>query len=297
MSDSAPVRFRALVTGAGGQVGTELVPLLDDVTALTRGELDITDADAVRDALHTLSFDADGVRTVLFNLAAYTNVDRAESDEDTAYAVNGRAVEQLAAACGETRTTLVHVSTDYVFAGDATSPYEVDAATEPRSVYGRSKLVGERAVVAAGAGHVVRTAWVYGATGGNFVKTIARLERERDTIQVVDDQRGAPTWSADLAAALVELAASDAPFGVYHYTNDGETTWCGFARAVFTELGADPSRVQPCTTAEFPRPAPRPAYSVLSHRAWLAQGLSAPRPWSAALHAAFRAKPDVFRTG
>jgi dTDP-4-dehydrorhamnose reductase len=226
---------------------------------------------------------------VVVNAAAYTAVDAAEADEDAAYRANATGPAVLAAALGGTKTRLIHVSTDYVFAGDADRPYDVDDPTGPKSAYGRTKLAGELAVreLLPDAACVVRTAWVYGAVGGNFVKTMTRLERERDTVSVVDDQRGSPTWSADLAAGLVELGRSSAPAGVYHCTNGGDTTWFGLTRAIFEELGADPSRVQPTTTDALPRPAPRPAYSVLSDAAWRAAGLTPLRPWRDALRAAF----------
>jgi dTDP-4-dehydrorhamnose reductase len=201
----------------------------------------------------------------------------------------------LAAACSSRRVPLVHVSTDYVFPGDADRPYESEDDPGPRSAYGRTKAAGEDAVLGSGAkAWVVRTAWVYGTTGTNFVKTMVRLEKERDTVSVVDDQRGSPTWSADLAAGLLELGRAivdgKAPVGrVLHCTGGGDTTWHGFARAVFEELGANPDRVKPCTTAEFPRPARRPAYSVLSNAAWAEAGLTPLRPWREALHAYFAA--------
>jgi dTDP-4-dehydrorhamnose reductase len=183
----------------------------------------------------------------------------------------------------------MQVSTDYVFDGTANRPYEPDDQVGPRSVYGHTKLAGEQAVLAAtDRCWVVRTAWVYGATGNNFVKTIARLEGQRDTLSVVDDQRGTPTWSADLAAGLLDLAmaiaADRAPRPrILHRTGAGDTTWFGFAQAIFEELGADPQRVRPCATDEFPRPAPRPAYSVLSDDAWRKAGLVAAAPWRTAL--------------
>lgn len=282
------MNIRWLVTGARGQLGTDLVRALDgaELTALSRFELDIADASAVEGALRAWA--AGGERLVVVNAAAYTDVDGAQADEARAFAVNADGPAALAAACGKVGATLVHVSTDYVFAGNADTPYEVDAPTGPRSVYAASKLAGEQRVRAGLAAHyVVRSAWVYGDTGGNFVKTIARLQAQRPTVDVVDDQRGSPTWSADLAAALVSLARSGAPFGTYHCTNGGETTWCGLARAVFAELGADPQRVRPCPTAQYPRPAPRPAYSVLSDRSWRAAGLPPLRPWREALSAAF----------
>ena len=282
--------MRAIVVGAGGQLGTDLVQVLGDgvVAAHDRASLDVTDAAAVSAAVRGAE--------VVFNAAAYTNVDGAETDEEPAYAVNAAAPGHLAEACRAHGATLVHVSTDYVFAGDATAPYPADAPTAPRSAYGRTKLAGEQAVLGSGArAYVVRTAWVYGATGGNFVKTMARLERERETLTVVDDQRGSPTWSLHLARGLVELAGSGAAPGVYHCTGGGETTWCGFARAVFEELGADPGRVQPISTDQFPRPAPRPAYSVLSDAEWRAAGLTPLPHWRDALAEAFRTVGDAFR--
>ncbi len=282
--------MRALVVGAGGQLGTDLVELLHagdhDTAAAARSELDITDAGAVEEFVGRWAA-AGASPAAVFNCAAYTNVDGAEDDEATAHAVNAVGPANLAAAAAAHGVDLVHVSTDYVFAGDATEPYAEDAPTGPRSAYGRTKLAGEEAVRAsAPKAYVVRTAWVYGATGGNFVKTMARLERERETLSVVDDQRGSPTWSRDLAAGLIALAQTGR-YGTYHCTNSGETTWCGFARAVFEELGADPSRVLPCTSADYPRPAARPAYSVLSDRRWKAAGLTPMRPWREALSAAF----------
>ena len=291
--------LRALVAGAGGQLGSDLLRVLGPAArGLTRTQLDVTDGAAVRDAVGDWAMatrDLPG-RPVVFNAAAWTDVDGAEADEAGAYAANAAAPAHLALAAQAAGAVLVHVSTDYVFAGDATEPYDVDAPTAPRSAYGRTKLAGEQAVLATSPGsYVVRTAWVYGATGRNFVKTMAKLERERETLSVVDDQRGSPTWSYDLATGLVELARSGAPGGVYHCTNTGDCTWYGFARAVFEELGADPGRVTPCTTADFPRPAPRPAYSVLSDRAWRAAGLAPLRPWRAALAAAFEQVGDDLR--
>ncbi len=221
----------------------------------------------------------------MINAAAYTAVDAAEADEAAAYLSNATAPALLAAAVARHGGRLIHVSTDYVFAGDATTPYEVDAPTAPKSAYGRTKLAGELAVreLLPDRGYVVRTAWVYGATGANFVKTMARLEGDRDTVSVVDDQRGSPTWSADLAAGLIELARSDVAAGIYHCTNTGDTTWFGFTQAIFEELGADPARVLPTTTDAFPRPAPRPSYSVLSNQAWVAAGLTPLPHWRTAL--------------
>ncbi|MGY1641368.1 dTDP-4-dehydrorhamnose reductase [Geodermatophilus sp. SYSU D00703] len=285
-----------LVTGAHGQLGADLVALLagragDTVTAVGRAEMDLTDEEQVRGVVRgwLAGARARGRRPVVLNAAAYTAVDAAEDDEATALLVNGRAPGWLAEElAGHGR--LVHVSTDYVFDGAATEPYPVDAAVAPRSAYGRTKAQGERAVAAVGGdATVVRTAWVYGAHGPNFVRTMLRLAAERDTVDVVDDQTGSPTWSADLAAGLVAVGARPQPAPpLLHCTNAGAVTWCGLARAVFEEIGADPARVRATTTDRFPRPAPRPAYSVLDGSAWTAAGLPAPRPWRAALRTALR---------
>ena len=286
--------MRLLVTGAGGQLGADLVALAGrhEVVGLGRAELDVTDLAAVEKAV------VDAGAEVVLNAAAYTAVDAAETDEATAAAVNAEAPANLARVCALHGAGLVHVSTDYVFPGDATAPYAEDAPTGPRSAYGRTKLAGERAVreLLPERSWVVRTAWVYGGSGGNFVKTIARLEGQKDTLDVVEDQRGSPTWSRDLAAGLLELAGRRPVPGTYHCTNAGDTTWYGLARAVFEELGADPDRVRPTTTDRFPRPAPRPAYSVLSDAAWRRAGLTPPRPWRDALHAAFSDIGDSLRS-
>ncbi|GAA3843400.1 dTDP-4-dehydrorhamnose reductase [Saccharothrix violaceirubra] len=285
-----------LVPGGRGQLGHDLVgaaPADGLVHAPSSAELDLTDAAAVVDAVASFAATArdGGLRPVVVNAAAYTAVDAAETDEERAFAVNAVGPGSLAAACAAHNVPLLHVSTDYVFPGDGTEPYAADAPTGPRSAYGRTKLAGERRVLEAWErSWVVRTAWVYGANGANFVKTIARLAGERETLSVVDDQRGSPTWSLDLARGLVELASlvvrTDVPGRVLHATGGGETTWCGFARAVFEELGLDPARVRPCGTEDFPRPAPRPAYSVLSGAEWAAAGLTPLRPWRDALHEA-----------
>jgi dTDP-4-dehydrorhamnose reductase len=243
-------------------------------------ELDITDRGAVDSQVESGS--------VVINCAAYTAVDAAESDEATALAVNERGPANLAAACARAGARLVHVSTDYVFAGQADTPYEVDSPTGPATAYGRTKLAGERAVHAAlPTAHVVRTAWVYSGAGSDFVATMLRLERERDTIDVVNDQVGSPTFAGDLAAALLELVLrTDVTVPVLHATNAGKASWFDLARAVFEEAGADPERVRPCSSTQFVRPAPRPAFSVLSQNAWVGAGLTPMRPWRDALRAA-----------
>ena len=289
MSDGRPrTDARWLVVGAGGMLGHDLTTVLAgrDVTAPTRSELDIRHLDAVTAAV--------AGHDVVVNCAAWTAVDEAETHEAEALAVNGTGAANLATACAASDSWLVHVSTDYVFAGDASTPYPEDAPLAPQSTYGRTKAAGERAVRATlpGRSLVVRTAWLYGAHGPNFVRTMCALEASRDTIDVVNDQRGQPTWSADLAAQIVAAIDAGVPAGIYHGTASGDTTWFGLARRVFELLGADPERVRPTTTDKFPRPAPRPAYSVLGHDAWSAAGVAPMRPWSDALDAAF-ADPDV----
>jgi len=294
---------RVLVIGSGGQVGSDLCrllaadPRLPATAGLTRAECDITDPARVRAVIRDQARPAkvQGGLTVV-NTAAWTDVDGAETDEAGAYAVNATGPAHLAAACAETGAALIHLSTDYVFDGTADKPYEVEDQTGPVSAYGRTKLAGEQAVLdLCPSAYVVRTAWVYGAVGKNFVKTMARLARERDGLTVVDDQRGSPTWSADLAAGLIELTLSGAQPGVYHYTNAGDTTWFDFARSIMEQIGQDPAKVAPTTTAAFVRPAPRPAYSVLSARRWIDAGLTPPRPWRDALAAAFAAHPRELR--
>ena len=281
---------RWLVTGAGGQLGLDLrvalgIAGVEDkaLTALRRTDLDITDAEAVRDAVRG--------HDVVVNCAAYTRVDDAETHEAQAFSVNAVGAANVSAACRETGAKLVHVSTDYVFAGDAHEPYAEDAPLAPRSAYGRTKAAGEWAVQAhCPQSWIVRTAWLYGAGGSNFVKTMARLSQERDTLSVVDDQRGQPTWTLDVADAILRLVGQGAPYGVWHATSQGETTWHGFTQAIFTELGLDPARVRPTTTDAFPRPAPRPAYSVLGHDAWRMARIAPLPHWRESLS---RALPDV----
>ncbi|MFJ8964796.1 dTDP-4-dehydrorhamnose reductase [Lentzea sp. NPDC102401] len=275
-----------LVPGGRGQLGHDLAALSADVRAVSSAELDVT---------KVVAADLAGASAVI-NCAAYTAVDAAETDEDRAFAVNAVGPGLLAQACASLGIPMIHVSTDYVFAGDGTRPYETSDPVDPKSAYGRTKLEGERRVLEAG-GYVVRTSWVYGVQGSNFVKTMAALESSRPSLSVVDDQAGSPTWSHDLAAGLLELASVLPETRLLHATGGGETTWFRFAQAVFEELGADPARVQPCTTADFPRPAPRPAYSVLSGAAWAAAGLRPLPHWRSALSEAVRAGVVAPRAG
>ena len=286
-------QMRWLVTGAGGQLGTHVVSQLRaagaDVVGVTRSELDITSAQDVADAV------AGHRPDVVVNAAAYTAVDAAEDDEDSATRVNGIGPGVVAEALATLGGRLVHVSTDYVFDGSGERPYDIDDPVAPRTAYGRSKLAGELAVRSAlgDRAHVVRTAWVYGGPGPNFVDTMLRLQTERETLDVVDDQIGSPTWVGDLAAALIELGGSTAPAGTLHYVNAGQASWFDLARETFRCSDADPERVHPTDSASFVRPAPRPAWSVLSTRAWVDAGLRPPRPWTEALAAALKAPKPV----
>jgi dTDP-4-dehydrorhamnose reductase len=264
-------------------LGRDLVTVLEGrgetVTGLSRSDLDITDAGAVQQALARCQPE------VVVNCAAWTAVDDAEASEDAALRVNGEAVAGLAACCAARGAALVQVSTDYVFDGLGQEPYPEDGQPAPRTAYGRTKLAGERAVLEQPglAGYVVRTAWLYGAHGPSFVATMARKERAREQVHVVDDQRGQPTWSMDVADRIHVLVASAAVPGIYHATSGGETTWFGLAREVFRLLGADPARVLPATSSALARPAPRPAYSVLGHAAWERAGLTPIGGWQQAL--------------
>jgi dTDP-4-dehydrorhamnose reductase/4-ketoreductase len=281
--------MRWLITGAGGMLGRDVVEELtrrgETVVGLDRAGLDITSPPAVDSAVREHRPD------VVANCAAYTAVDDAETDEARALEINGDGPRLLARACAAHDARLIHVSTDYVFSGEArTTPYPEDHPTGPRTAYGRTKLAGEQAVLEElpGASAVLRTAWLYGVHGSNFVRTMIGLEARRDTLDVVDDQRGQPTWSADVAERIADLGPLLGPeaHGVFHATNSGEATWFDLAREVFSLIGADPERVRPTSSAAFPRPAPRPAYSALAHRRWQEIGLPLPRDWRSALHEA-----------
>ncbi|MGU3431553.1 dTDP-4-dehydrorhamnose reductase [Actinomycetes bacterium M1A6_2h] len=280
--DEINERPHLLVTGAGGQLGSQVMAAAGPgvATGVTSADLDITDIAAVRSMVRP--------GDVVINCAAYTAVDAAETDEDAAARVNESGPGVLGRVCAEVGAHVIHVSTDYVFAGDASTPYEPTDPTAPRTAYGRTKLAGELALHRElPSATVVRTAWVYTGSGSDFVATMMRLEHERDTLDVVNDQLGSPTYSADLAAALLELALRSAPVPpVVHATNAGSATWFDLARAVFSAVGADPERVRPCSSAQFVRPAPRPAYSVLSPASWNGAGLTPLRGWKDGLAAA-----------
>lgn len=253
--------MRILVTGRDGMVGWESANVLahrGEVTALGRAELDVGDPVAVVDVVRSVR------PAIIVNCAAYTAVDRAETDRETAYLVNAVGPGVLAEEARAAGALLVHFSTDYVFDGTKAGAYVESDPTQPLSVYGESKLAGEHAIAATGCRHVIlRTSWVYASRGRNFLLTMQRLGRERSTLRVVDDQHGAPTWARDLARVVSSIvAAREQPAGIFHSTASGETTWCGFAREIMRLSGLG-TTVEPIGTADYPTPAKRPANSRL----------------------------------
>ncbi|WP_369211243.1 dTDP-4-dehydrorhamnose reductase [Streptomyces flavofungini] len=277
---------RWLVTGADGLLGRDLVDVLhglrEPVVAATRHDLDITDPESVRAAVSRHR------PATIVNCAAWTRFDEAENHEAEALLVNGRGAEVLASVCGERSIRLVHLSTDYVFDGTSGHPYAEDAAPRPINAYGRTKLAGERAVLdrLPDDGTVVRAAWLYGRHGTNFVGKMIRAERLRETVDVVDDQWGQPTWTVDLAHQIVALVRHGAS-GVFHGTSSGAATWYEVARMTFRLLGADPGRVRPVGSDHVAGGELRPRYTVLGHDAWSAAGLPPIRHWAAALEQSF----------
>ena len=251
-----------LITGGGGMVAADLRDALlsrdEDVVSATKADLDITDSRLVN------AFVADHQPDVIVNCAAYTNVDQAEQEESLANAINGSAVEILAHAANEAGALLVQISTDFVFDGAKQSPYEINDPTNPLGIYGRSKLLGEFAASHAKEHLIVRTSWLFGTNGPNFVEAIRNQVRKgTNPLRVVSDQRGRPTYTPHLAEAIFRLAQNELARGVVHYADEGECSWYEFACAIVEDLG-NPVDVRPVTTDEFPRPARRPAYSVLS---------------------------------
>jgi dTDP-4-dehydrorhamnose reductase len=258
---AGPQRRRMVVVGASGMLGHRVADVARvhgwDVVAAPRVAFDLTDLGSTTTYLEKAS------PAVVVNCAAYTNVDGAEEDEATALRVNGDGAGNLAKATAALGARIVHVSTDYVFRGDATEPYAEDAPVDPQGAYGRTKLAGEQQVAEHNPDHLIcRTAWLFGEGGGNFVDTMLKLAADRDEVSVVADQQGGPTWTGHLAPALVQAAGSDAR-GIAHLCGAGRTTWHGLAAETFLLAGTGTTAL-PVTTAEFPRPAPRPAWSVMA---------------------------------
>lgn len=270
-----------LVTGSNGQLGHDVIKLLENsehrVYGYDRKLMDITDEKAVFREVTKIKPD------VIVHCAAYTNVDGAEKDQDGAYAVNTLGTKYLAMAAKEVDAKMVYVSTDYVFDGEAKEPYEVDSPTNPIGVYGKTKLGGEKAVKEIlDKYYIVRTAWVFGKNGKNFVKTMLRLGKERGEIGVVADQYGSPTYTIDLAKFIIELIQTD-KYGLYHATNSGTCSWYEFAVEIFKQAGLN-VKVNPLTTEQYPTPAKRPKFSVLSKKKIAEEGFTPLQHWQDALN-------------
>ena len=283
-----------LVTGGSGQLGIAVSDELDSrgisFTAMGSKDLDITNTVLVGD------FVAQNSPSTIVNCAAWTDVDGAETNEESAFNVNSRGAENLAVAASSNGSRFIHVSTDYVFSGESQKPFDTFDLIDPQSAYGRTKADGEKKVLAAYAENsfVVRTAWLYSAKGKNFAKTMARLALNGDgVVRVVNDQMGQPTSAVDLAHQIVNLGLGDALAGIYHGTNSGQATWFEFAQEIFSLAGADINRVVPVSSREYPRPAKRPSYSVLSHDAWSKTSISAMREWKIALASVM---PEIIST-
>ncbi|TYR78845.1 dTDP-4-dehydrorhamnose reductase [Priestia megaterium] len=269
-----------LITGANGQLGKELVELFSekgfDVYGFGRDKMDVTNQEQVKEIIHRIK------PNIVLHSAAHTKVDLAESEPAQAFAINAYGTRNVAVVAEQVGAKLVYVSTDYVFDGTGTEPYHEFSPTSPLGVYGKSKLAGEQFVRDLHSQFfIVRTSWVYGKHGGNFVKTMLKLGEERKELSVVADQIGCPTYTLDLAMTILELVQTE-KYGVYHVSNSGQCSWYEFAKAIFEEAGMDVS-VNPCTTADFPRPAPRPAYSVFKHMSLEINSFLIPRDWKSGL--------------
>ncbi|MDE1653705.1 dTDP-4-dehydrorhamnose reductase [Actinotignum sanguinis] len=268
--------MRWMVTGSRGMLGQDLVALLaqrgQNVLAVDKSELDITDPAAVAHLVDKVD--------VVVNVAAHTAVDKAESEEAAAFTINATGPQILARRTARIGAKLVQVSTDYVFSGDAVDPYEENDVMNPKGAYGRTKAAGEWAVRAETDDYyIVRTAWLYGAQGNCFPKTMARLASERDALSVVTDEVGQPTWTVDLADLIYRMVEANIPSGTYHGTSSGKTNWWNFTREIVSTLGKDPAMVGETTAAAFNRPAPRPHFSVLSHGALRRAGIEPIGDW------------------
>ena len=260
--------MKILITGSSGMLGHDLIEILKDNHELiltSSKTLDITDNNRV------IEFICENKPDIVINSAAYTNVDGCEENQETAYSINGDGVRNLAIGCSKIDCPLVHISTDYVFNGENTRPWVEDDEIGPISVYGKSKLKGEEAILETlDKFFIIRTAWLYGINGGNFPKTMLELAKNHSEITVVYDEVGTPTYTLDLAKAISELIGTDY-YGIYHITNSGNCSWCEFARYIF-EVADKDVKVIPVTASEFARPAPRPHYSVLENKKWIENG-------------------------
>ncbi|BFT75358.1 dTDP-4-dehydrorhamnose reductase [Paenibacillus sp. P36] len=273
--------MKILVTGANGQLGQDIVKILGsnhEIYGFGREQLDITNEYQCLEVLESLNPD------IVIHSAAYTAVDLAETEEDKAYEINAFGTRNLAVAAEKVGAKLCYISTDYVFDGTGTTPYREYDNTNPQSIYGKSKRAGELLVQTLSTKYfIVRTSWVYGLYGANFVKTMLKLAQDRDSLKVVNDQFGSPTYTVDLANFLEQLVRTER-YGIYHASNTGVCSWFDFAGAIFEESGKK-INVMPCSTEEFPRPAPRPRFSAMEHMAIRANGFEDLRPWREGLQA------------
>lgn len=280
--------MKVLVTGAAGQLGQDVVRLLGEhghvVLACDRQEMDITDIDQCAQVVGEFGPD------VVIHCAAHTAVDVAETDVDAAYLLNAAGTRNVVLAAEKAGAKFVYISTDYVFSGDGINPYHEYDNTDPKSIYGKSKRAGEVLVQTLSSKYfIVRTSWVYGKYGNNFVKTMLKLGQEKPLLKVVDDQKGSPTYTVDLANFLLELIQTE-KYGIYHASNTESCTWFEFTQAIFKEAEAllglkFTAKLEPCTTEEYPRPAPRPRNSVMEHLSIRTNGLQDLRPWREGLKA------------
>ena len=271
--------MKILITGSSGMLGHDLIEILKDNHELiltSSKTLDITDNNRV------IEFICENKPDIVINSAAYTNVDGCEENQETAYSINGDGVRNLAIGCSKIDCPLIHISTDYVFNGENTRPWVEDDEIGPISVYGKSKLKGEEAILEIlDKFFIIRTAWLYGINGGNFPKTMLELAKNHSEITVVYDEVGTPTYTPDLAKAISQLIETDY-YGIYHITNSGSCSWCEFARYIFEIAGKD-VKVIPVTASEFARPAPRPHYSVLENKKWIDNGFEPLRSYKDAI--------------
>lgn len=277
---------KVVVLGAGGMLAQSFAKAATDfdITLLTRAQCDVTNVDSIAEHVEGAEW--------IVNLSAYTRVDDAESNEETAFAINAEGVRNLALVAKSISARVLHVSTDYVFDGLSSTPYDENAEGNPQTAYGRSKWQGELYLrdVLPESSVILRTAWLYGNPGASFVHSIVKAGSQREFLDVVDDQIGQPTWTSDVSQMIKRVIVADISSGILHATNSGQASWYEFAREIFSKAGWDPARVRPTTSDQVPRPAARPKWSVLGHSAWEKEFSWTPRDWREAFSDAWQAE-------